>query len=607
MTLFFKFNQLKHKSIVRFFSYKLLFVSILLMNVAQATNITVNTSRNPVDLDSTFHLTYEADSNVDSDPDFSPIYNDFDVLSSSQSTNMRSINGNWSLKKTWQLTLFAKDIGLFTIPAINFGKDIAPAIKLTVIGAAAANKPPGQSPPNTQATIPAQIFLEGAVDKKTGWIHAQFIYTVRLLRTVSITGASLSEPQTSDADAIIHRISEDQYQTSRQGIQYEVIERRYAIFPQKSGVLTINPVTFEGRINATQPRTIFDQFQLSGQLKRLRNKAIKITVKAAPETINLQDWLPASKIQLIDEWSEDIQNITAGEPVTRTILIAAEGLTSVQLPSLEFADIDGLKQYPDKAIIEDKQSSTGITGYKQLKIALIPARAGTYILPEISLPWWNTKTNKKEITSLPETVITVHADVNASTDSGIPLSQTTNQIPLQAPLNQTTPTDNKTVQAVAIAPGEATYWKWLTAFFACLWLATLILLFKKVNISNTASNTKSKKNSNNKSRQLIAQSRKAVEKYAGKNAAEQTKTALIKWAQLNYENNKLNNLSQISQHCSNPLSQQIRQLNQALYSPEKPEWHGEELLEIFKNEPALINQQRDNPNSALKPLYTSRT
>jgi len=126
-------------------------------------------------------------------------------------------------------------------------------------------------------------------------VQAQFIYTIRLLRTVGIASASLSEPETNDPDAIIEKLSEDNYTTTRNGISHEVFERRYAIFPQRSGQLKVNPITFEGRVNATQPRTIFDQFRMSGQLKRLRSKAVSATVKAAPATVKLQDWLPASE------------------------------------------------------------------------------------------------------------------------------------------------------------------------------------------------------------------------------------------------------------------------------------------------------------------------
>ncbi len=579
-------NKLNNKTAMIFIRYSLLLFCMLTTTASHATNITVTSSRNPVTLDNSFHLIYEANSSVDDDPDFSPIYKDFDILSSSQSTNMRSVNGSWDLKKSWDLTLIAKNIGRFTVPAINFGNDISPAIQLTVSNSTS----PNNSSPEGQASIPAKIFLEGSIDKKTGWIQSQFIYSVRLFRTVNITGASLTEPETSDADAIIKQISENRYQATRQGIRYEVIERRYAIFPQKSGLLKINPITFEGRINATQSRSIFDQFRMSGQLKRLRNKAINITVKAAPKNINLQDWLPASNLQLVEEWSGDIQNINAGEPVTRTIMIAAEGLTGLQLPELTFKEINGLKQYPDKAIIEDKQSGTGINGYKQVKIALIPARAGVYIIPEIKLQWWNTKTNREEIAIIPQTTITAIADANKD-DSTI-----TPPIERKAPLNEKTAANDKALPAAIPVSNSPPYWKWLTAFFAIAWLSTLVLLIKK-------SNTRQVKNDNQKE-QSIASAKHSVEKHAKENHPEKTRTALIQWAQLAYNKKTLSNLTQITQHCSAKLSIQVRCLNQSLYNPEKPSWNSSEFLTAFKDEKSLTKTPSDAQTPTLKPLYS---
>ena len=584
--IFHKINFLRNKNFILSFVYLLLFLSVLTGTVAQAANITVTSSRNPVALDDSFHLIYEAESSVDDDPDFSPIYKDFDVLSSSQSTNMRSINGNWSLKKSWDLTVMAKNTGKFTIPSINFGTDVSPAIMLTVTSSSS----PDSVSPDGKASVPAKIFLESSIDKKSGWVQSQFVYTVRLMRTVSIAGAALSDPTTSDADAIIQKVSEDNYQTTRNGIRYEVFERRYAIFPQSSGTLKIDPLTFEGRVNATQSRTIFDQFRMSGQLKRLRSKAIEIKVKAAPANINLQDWLPATDLQLVEEWSADVQNIKAGEPVTRTIVIAAEGLTGAQLPDLIFDDIKDLKQYPDKAVIEDRKSTTGITGLKQIKIALIPASAGSYTLPAIELKWWNTKTNKQQTATLPQTVITVTGVANTTIDSTPAPAQS------MSPIKELPIADTKTPAPTTI--DNEPYWRWLSLFFALAWLVTLTLLFKK------PSSAKNKVDKDISSPSLKAAASEVL-KQAKKNNAKKTKNALIQWAKTFYKDKSLTNLAQLSDYCSAELDEQLRQLNQTLYSPEKPDWNSKELLIAFKNEQLLNNKNRGKQDSALKPLYNN--
>ena len=572
-------------AIISIFNTLLLF-SVLIGATAQAANITVTTSRNPVALDDSFHLIYEADSNVDDDPDFSPVYQNFDILSSSQSTNMRSINGNWSLKKTWDLTVIAKDIGKFTIAPIKFGKDLSPAIQISIVNSSSPNR----VTPDGQSTIPAKIFLESSIDKKSGWVQSQFVYSIRLLRTVDIANASLSEPETSDTDAIIKKISEDNYQTTRNGIQYEIFERSYAIFPQRSGTIKINPITFEGRINAQQPRSIFDQFRMSGQIKRIRSKAIELNVKPAPGSVNLQDWLPASHVQLIEEWSDDIKNITAGEPVTRTITIAAEGLSAVQLPDLQFENIKDLKQYPDKSVSEDKQTATGITGLRQIKVALIPASAGSYTLPEIRLQWWNTKTNKKEVATLAQVIIT-------ATGSAI-TSAAKIQANVPVALDNALPAENKKPSAVTTIINNEPYWKWLALFFAIAWLITLLALINKSKVNKSRL-----KNKSHKPLQSVKSAASMVEKQAKNDNAEETKLALITWAKIFYNNKDITNLSQIADYCSAGLKQAIRLLNESLYSTDKVSWQGNELLTAFKEEKKLKHKQADKQASVLKPLY----
>ena len=580
--------------VTQLFLLIVLTASLLLTTVAHAANITVTTSRNPVALDDSFHLVYEADSNVDGEPDFTPIYEHFDILNSGQSTNMRYINGNYSLKKSWDLALIAKDVGKFTIPAISFGSDISPAIQITVSNSSS----PNSVSPDGQSTIPAQIFLESSVDKKQGWVQSQFVYTVRLLRTVSIASASMSEPETSDPDAIIQPLGEDNYQTTRNRIKYEVFERRYAIFPQKSGTLKINPVTFEGRVNPTQPRTIFDQFRMSGQLKRLRSKVVEVSVKAAPASVNLQDWLPATDVQLTEEWSEDIRQLKAGEPVTRTITIAAEGLTGVQLPDLSIAEVDGLKQYPDKPVVEDKPGTNGITGVKQIKVALIPARAGSYTLPEITLQWWNTKTGKPQVASIPQTVITVTGEVSTSIGENKTPAMTPSATQQAATPTTQVVADNQAPPSPGTAVSGQPYWKWSSLFFAIAWLYTLLLLVRKSKRQDSGNSTKA-----GQPAAPVKPAITAVKKFAANNDAHNTKTALLTWARLNYKNITINNLSDISEICSPALAEAIRILNQALYGTEKSSWNGSSLLAAFNAELRAKNSKQQAQVSALKPLY----
>jgi hypothetical protein len=298
-------------------------------------------------------------------------------------------------------------------------------------------------------------------------------------------------------------------------------------------------------------------------------------------------------VQLVEEWSDDIQNIKAGEPVTRTITIVAEGLTGVQLPELEFEEIDDLKQYPDKAATENRQDKNGITGIKQVKVALIPASAGNYTLPEIRLPWWNTKTNRQETATIASTTLSVTGA--AQTNRAIPPPIQTQSTETQ---DKPLPIDSRIQQPAVPKEQDDTYWKWLTLFFAAAWLITLVLLIKKPGAGNSPDKIITK-TSGASVKSAVA----AVIKHANNNDANSTKAALIEWAKIFYSDKELTNLSQITEHCSVQLSQHIRQLNQSLYSPEKPSWNGMELAAAFRQEQQLTNTQNNNQPSVLKPLY----
>lgn len=411
------------------------------------------------------------------------------------------------------------------------------------------------------------------------------------------SSASLTEPETNDPDAIIQPLGENKYQTTRNGTRYEVFERRYAIFPQKSGQLKINPATFEGRINATQARTIFDQFRMSGQLKRLRSNAVEATVKAAPDTVNLQDWIPAIDLRLTDQWSDDIQAIKTGEPITRTITITAEGLTGVQLPDLKFSDIDDLKQYPNKPVVEDQQSNDGIVGSKQFKIALIPARSGAYTLPEIKLQWWNTKTNKIAFATIPQTTISAIGSIQATA----PPNPTKTLEDKNTVSNKQQPTTNMAQPIASPLTNSEPYWQWLALLFAIAWLFTLFLLFKKKRVTRSSNIPRSI----DISAAEIKSAANAVAKHARNNDANKTKKAIISWAQKNYSDKNITNLTQITERCSSVLTQEIRHLNQTLYSTEQSSWQGKNLLTAFKNEQSNIRLQHGEQASPLKPLYNS--
>ncbi|MEO1887660.1 MAG: BatD family protein, partial [Methyloprofundus sp.] len=186
--------------------------------------------RNPVNLQESFQLTFTASYDPDGEPDFSPLDKDFEILNQSQQQSVQIINWEKTKSIQWILIVMAKHTGKLVIPAINFGNDSSQFAAIVVNDSSQVN--------NTNE----DLFLQVEVSTTEPYIQQQVIYTLKLFRKVNIAQASLTEPEL--ADALIEKLSEDtNYNTQFQGENYVVTKRKYAIFPQKSGIATITPLS----------------------------------------------------------------------------------------------------------------------------------------------------------------------------------------------------------------------------------------------------------------------------------------------------------------------------------------------------------------------------
>ena len=132
--------------------------------------------------------------------------------------------------------------------------------------------------------------------------------------------ATLTAPETTGVEAIVEKLGEDsQYQTTRGGRDFVVRERRYAVFPQQAGTLTIGPVTFEAMVI---PDRGFSRVQ------RFRSDVLELAVQPAvapPAALAGAAWLPAQRVTLTEQWSEPGDELAVGIPRTRTIVVEGAG------------------------------------------------------------------------------------------------------------------------------------------------------------------------------------------------------------------------------------------------------------------------------------------
>lgn len=358
---------------------------------AAAAAVVASVDRNEVDISESFELRITSSATrVLTDPDLDVLGRDFDVLGMQQSNNISITNGSTESTTEWRITLMAKRPGTLRIPPITVGREQTAAIMLRVTAGAGRSRGTDED-----------VQLELEVDHEIVHVQQQIVLLVRVLHAVNFAGgASLAEPEIDGA--LVRRIGEHSYAQMRGGRQYGVFERRYAIFPQQSGLLRIPALGFEARTGGS---SVFDPFGARGHVVRLRTEEKIIDVK--PPEAGASPWLPARLLTLVETWDKSPQELRVGDSATRTISIRADGLTGAQLPPLALPAIDGLRFYPDKPAIGDEPGEEGIRGTRAESVAVIPTAAGDYVFPELRVRWWDTVNQRFDEAMVPAQTIRV--------------------------------------------------------------------------------------------------------------------------------------------------------------------------------------------------------
>ncbi|HEX7953315.1 MAG TPA: BatD family protein, partial [Burkholderiales bacterium] len=178
-------------------------------------------------------------------PDVAPLRKDFNVLGTSSSSETRIVNGSRSDSTSWQVRLLPLHTGTIDIPPIAVGSERTAALRLEVTALS----------PQAARRMAQHVFLEVEADAgKSVYVQQQIPYTVRLYYDDTINSGDLSAPE--PADAIVELLGKEaRYTTVRDGRNYQVIERHYAIAPERSGTLVIPSASFRGTALLPQARS----------------------------------------------------------------------------------------------------------------------------------------------------------------------------------------------------------------------------------------------------------------------------------------------------------------------------------------------------------------
>jgi len=583
-------------------------------------------------------------------PDTGPLNADFQVQNQGQGTSTLMTNGRVSTTREWRFLLSPKSTGHLTIPALKLGDLASLAIAIEVVPASQAARV-GEAP---------AARLEAELDRDSVYVQGQAVYTLRILLRPQVQNASLEDPKAEDVQ--FERLGEDQVsEILRDGQRYQVIERRYAILPQRSGPIEIQAPLLSAAVPESRqrggqaPGSPFASPFAQGQgpfepffgrdpfaeMGSIFQRTRPIQVRGPTLTLNVQPqpaaasspWLPAESIQLAETWTPDPSKARVGEPLSRTIAITAQGVNAAQLPDLSTRVPDSIKLYPDKPRSETRAEGNALISIKEIKQALVPAVAGTVTLPEIRLAWWDTREDTEKVAVLPERTLEVLPAVGSAADRQhetqiAPVTPATSATTAPFSPDQSSQSSLNPMNSASAPSGQATnpplmspqhaavpatqggdYWPWLGSGLALAWLATLLLWWRERRQRLV------KRNAPHPGTPALAQSDLSAALEGVRQAcltgnARQARQALVAWGQARWPDEPPPRLEPLAARLGGEAADWIRRLDQHLYADGALAWDGptawHELEAILgaTQRPALSRQKRrEDP---LPPLYTGR-
>jgi len=519
-----------------------------------ASQISVTIDKNPVVVNESFVLKIIIDDDVDTNAlNTSDLLNDFIVGRTSVSSQTSMMNFKTTRTTTWSTVLIAKAAGDFVIPPLTIAGIKSQAIKVQVL---AKDDP--------LADKQQDLFITSEISTKEVYVQQQLTLTVKLHFSAELKRGSLTEPSLEGAS--ITQIGKDKEEdTVINGRRYRVIERTYAVSPKNSGEYILKSPVFSGEILVPSSRRN-NMFSFS-ETKPVSviGEEIPLLVRPIPETFQ-GTWLPSDLLAIHQNWQPDVTTFKVGEPITRTITLTAASLSEEQLPVLEMAVPKGLKVYPDQAQLHTGMSSGHLVSQKVRNFAIVASKPGEYQLPEISIPWWNTVTNRYQVATIAAQKITVLANSELEVE---PTVLSNAQIKPQV-----------TGQPIIVA--QASWLQWL---FLALWLLTSLAWFisarfTKPSMVNLAQNENKNNNAylsllsackNNHGLEVLALITpwiNTLQSQAGKAI-----TATLDEALLEIDNAE--------------FQQEIKLLQQCYYSKDPKDWQGNSLLALIQ----AINKQ----------------
>ena len=550
-----------------------------------AASLVSTVDRNRISINDTLTLTISLDQQADSSElNLKSLETNFDVLSvnplNSSSVTVSNGKTEQAVTTQWSIRLVPKREGTLTIPAFNVKGTSSQAISIRV----------ESSPANSLNDAPLSVVVRASETEV--FPNQQIILTVELAAQADVS--NLDGSPLTLANAEVTQLGQNASKRVDNGVARQIIQLKYAIFAKQAGTFEIPSLIFSG-IQGAQRSFLGTR----GKRVNARSKALSLTVKEPPSSVHT--WLPLQNLKLSSELSEDPSQYQVGTPITRKVIIKAEGQSAEAIPpNTEESTSDentlrGYKSYQDKPQLHTETTDQGLVGTRIESTAIVPSVAGEITLPEIRFNWWNVAKREWQETILPAETLLISESTALTNEPSL------NDIEanIVEPSSATTIDNAKTSRL----------WPMISAALLLVCVLQFVLLMRKAKRSpeQASLDHTERQKSEGKAWQQLQSALQSGE-------ASTIRQCILHWARASApsENDTVSLMSLTQEFESEPVTNTLAKFEAHLYSSKESEITKGDLNALRESLKSMRQKRKQNlsftvrtkfKGAALKPLY----
>ncbi|MCR4319904.1 MAG: BatD family protein, partial [Candidatus Brocadiaceae bacterium] len=393
---------------------------------AEDISLTATIDRNSLTLNDRLQLTLTIHGTQDTSPPSFPSIDGFTLLFGPKISAQTSIiNGVVSVSKGYTYVLQPAAKGRFTIgpSAVEYKGKVYSSSPVTVEVVGAASSSSSQSP-----DLGKLVFVELRTDKNEAYIYEQVVLSFRFYFQKGLPVADIDYVAPATKNFMEEKLGDQrQYEEIRDGIAYNVLELRTALFPMVSGDLVVSPAKLKCNLILQQRReqrdspfdsflsdAFFDDFFGRGQKRYPVERAtvpIALKVKPLPEQGKPKEFNGAVGAYNMDV-SIKTQHVKIGDPITLSMSVYGEGnIQTINEPLLVLNNAKDFKLYPAESNTQITNREELIRGRKVFSKVIEPQKTDLKSIPAIVFSFFDPRAGQyRMITKEPMPIVVEAAE-----------------------------------------------------------------------------------------------------------------------------------------------------------------------------------------------------